>query len=99
MNRLHEIKLNSNINEWYFIPGKNNPADQCTRHNLLTSLILSSLWSKGPHFLYKNKPVSFKSEVLSIGSESTDLNSRLIVHCNLYTGHSLNGEITHRSVN
>ena len=81
MNRFHEIKLNSNINEWYFIPGKNNPADKCTLYNPLTSLTLNSLWIKGPHFFSKNEPVSFESEVPSIWSESTDLNSPLIVYC------------------
>ena len=30
MNRLHEIKLNYNINQRCFILRKNNPADQCT---------------------------------------------------------------------
>ena len=81
MNSLHEIRLNSNINERYFIPGKNNLADQCTRYNPLTSLTLNCLWIKGPHFLYKNEPVSFESKVPSICSKSTNLNSHLIVHC------------------
>ena len=34
MSRLLEIKLNSKVDEWSFIPGKNNPADQCTGANL-----------------------------------------------------------------
>ena len=93
MTRLHEIKLNPNINEWYFIPGKNKPTDQCTRYNPLTSLTLNSLWIKRPHFLYKNEPVSFESEVPSICSESTDLNSHMIVHGKPLYRHSLNGKL------
>ena len=81
MNRLHKIKLNSNTNEWYFIPGKNNPSDQCTRYNPVTSLTPNSLWIKGSYFLYDNESVSFDSKVLSIGSESADLISHLIAHC------------------
>ena len=74
-------KLNSNINVWYLIPGKNNTVDQCTRYNPVTSLTFSSLWIKGPHFLYENEPVSFESKVPSRGSKSTDLNICMIFHC------------------
>ena len=31
MNRLNEIRVNSNVEEWFFVPGKLNPADHCTR--------------------------------------------------------------------
>ena len=61
MNPLREIKLNSNINEWCFIPGKNNSADPSTCYNSLTTLTPNFLWIKGPHFLYKNESVSFES--------------------------------------
>ena len=30
MNCLNEIRVNSNVEEWFFIPGKLNPADHCT---------------------------------------------------------------------
>ena len=60
MNRLHEIKLNSYVNEWSFIQRKNNHADQCTRYNPITSLTPNSLWIKGPQFLYKSESVSFR---------------------------------------
>ena len=59
MNCLHEIKLNSNVNNWCFIPRKNNLADWYTCCNPLTSLTLSSLWFKEPQFLYKNESVCF----------------------------------------
>ena len=94
MNRLHEIKLNLTVNEWCFLPGKNNPADQCTHYSPLTSLTLNSLWIKEPYFLYKNESVSFESKVPSADGESTNLISHLIVHCK-----PLNGKITHCSVN
>ena len=31
MNRLDEIRLNSNVVDWSFIPGDQNPAALCTR--------------------------------------------------------------------
>ena len=31
MNRLNEIRVNSNVEEWFFVPGELNPADHCTR--------------------------------------------------------------------
>ena len=31
MHRVNEIKSNSNIADWYYVPGKMNIADQCTR--------------------------------------------------------------------
>ena len=41
----------------------------------------NSPWIKGPHFLYKNKSVSFESKVPSTGRESTKFISHLIVYC------------------
>ena len=31
MHRVNKIKSNSNIADWYYVPGKMNIADQCTR--------------------------------------------------------------------
>ena len=31
MNHLNEIRVNSNVEEWFFVPGELNPADHCTR--------------------------------------------------------------------
>ena len=31
MNHLNEIRVNSNVEEWFFVPGEQNPADHCNR--------------------------------------------------------------------
>ena len=69
MNRLHKLKLNSNVNEWCFNSRKNNIVDNCTRYNSLTSVTSNlPLWNKGPQFLYKNEAVFFESEASSAGT-------------------------------
>ena len=59
-NLLHEIKLNSNVNEWCFISGKNNPADKCTRYNPFCSLTSKELSS------YINMNLPRTSNLLSL---------------------------------
>ena len=54
MNRLNEIRLNSNISEWKYVPGSENPADMCTRYIPLLELSTNTTWVKGPSFLYDN---------------------------------------------
>ena len=54
MNRLHEIRLNSTITEWNYVPGSENPADMCTRYTPLQQLHPESLWIIGPSPLYQN---------------------------------------------
>ena len=43
MNRLNEIRLNSNIFDCNFIPGSLDPADLCTRYTPFNQLITSQL--------------------------------------------------------
>ena len=44
MNRLNEIRLNSNVADWNFIPGNQNPADLCTRYMPFSILKNSKIW-------------------------------------------------------
>ena len=39
MHRVNEIKSNSNITDWYYVPGKMNIADQCARPLTLSRFI------------------------------------------------------------
>ena len=50
MNRLNEIRLNSNSNvvDWNFVPGNQNLADLCTRYMSFNSLKDSKIWLYGP---------------------------------------------------
>lgn len=48
MNRLNEIRLNSNISDWNFISGNQNPADLCTRYTPFSILKSNKTWFYGP---------------------------------------------------
>ena len=47
-NRLNEIRLNSNVVDWNFIQGNQNPADLCTRYIPFNILKNSKIWFCGP---------------------------------------------------
>ena len=47
INFLNEIRANSNVEEWFFIPGKPNPADHCTRYLPFGTLSSNSNWTAG----------------------------------------------------
>ena len=48
MNRLNEVRLNSNVADWNFIPGNQNPAELCTRYMPFSILKNSKIWFYGP---------------------------------------------------
>ena len=39
MNRLHEIRANSDITKWNYVPGEMNPADHCTHYTPFSQLM------------------------------------------------------------
>ena len=39
MNRLHEIRANSDTTEWSYVPGEMNPAGHCTRYTPFSQLM------------------------------------------------------------
>ena len=51
MHRVNEIRVNSIPNSWNFIPGKENPADHCTRYASFKILKENTVWLNGPDFL------------------------------------------------
>ena len=53
MHRLNEIRSNSLIKQWRYIPGSENVADMCTRTNVFKNLTPTSIWIKGPKFVYE----------------------------------------------
>jgi len=62
MNRLDEIRGNSDTYQWQFISGVSNPADDCTRY--VSPSTLSSTkhrWLTGPVFLFENKICDFEN--------------------------------------
>ena len=59
--RVNEIRLSSEISDWHFIPGNQNPADDCTRPFSFELFLQNKHGPKhkhlnGPDFLYK--PIS-----------------------------------------
>ena len=51
MHRANEIKSNSNIADWYYVSGKMNIADQCTRPLTLSRFVEKSNYLNGPNML------------------------------------------------
>ena len=48
MNHLYKSTLNSNVVDWNFISGNQNPADLCTRDISFSILKYSNKWFYGP---------------------------------------------------
>ena len=55
MNRLNEIRRNTEIKQWKYIPGDLNQVDMCTCYHLFQYLNSDSIWIRGPDFLYRNE--------------------------------------------
>ena len=51
-NRLTEIHKSSSADQWHFVPGKLNPADEGSRGMEATSFSSESRWLTGPPFLW-----------------------------------------------
>ena len=52
MNRLNEIRINTEIKQWKYIPGNLTRAEMCTRYHSFRYLNSDSIWIRGPNFLY-----------------------------------------------
>ena len=50
-NRVGEIRESSEPHQWRHVPGKQNPADDCSRGLSATNLTSNHRWFKGPPFL------------------------------------------------
>lgn len=53
-NRVEQIYKVSEINHWYYVASKHNPADCASRGQLPEQLIANELWWKGPEWLHSN---------------------------------------------
>ena len=51
MHRLDEIRLNSNITDWNYIPTHHNVSDACTRPIDFTDFKDKNYYLNGPRFL------------------------------------------------
>ena len=75
MNRLNEIRTNTEIKQLKYIPGNLNPADMCTRYHSFQYLNSDSIWIRGPNFLYRNeKENAFEYVIENNEKESFNVN-------------------------
>ena len=59
-NRLNEIRDKTNVNDWYYVPTKENPSDLASRGCLLSELISSENWLQGPEFIRERALVVYE---------------------------------------
>ena len=64
MKRLDEIRTDSDINDWQFISGPQNPADDCSRY-ACPSVLMSERhrWFNAPGFLFERRELVSKPRV------------------------------------
>ena len=54
MHSINEIRSNSDISDWYFVPGKLNISDNCTRPTTFDNIPKDNRYLNGPPFLYES---------------------------------------------
>ena len=80
MNLLNEIRVNSNVEEWFFVPGELNPADHCTRYLPFSVLSLKSNWIAGPRFLCASSVIILKTESTQVEAEDVEKHTHLLIN-------------------
>ena len=53
-NRLHQIRTNSDVTQWYYIKTDDNPADDCSRGLSMKKSKRVKRWFNGPEFLWRS---------------------------------------------
>ncbi len=53
-NRVQKIRNSTSLQQWFYVPTNENPADMASRGTSVNEL-LSSNWFTGPHFLWEKK--------------------------------------------
>ena len=80
MNRLNEIRVNSDVEEWFFVPGELNPADHCTLYLPFSVLSLKSNWIAGPKFLCARSGITLKTESTQVEAEDAEKHTHLMIN-------------------
>ena len=89
-NRVAEIRETSKVEQWYHVPGEQNPADACSRGLTVPELITDARWMCGPEYLKYDEdhwpcqsvpePVSSTDpEVRVCGTTSTEKQSEAVL--------------------
>ena len=74
-NRLNEIRTNTEIKQWKYIPCDLNPVDMRTRCHSFQYLNSDSIWIRDPNFLYRNeKENAFEYAIENNETENANVN-------------------------
>ncbi|CAL8100448.1 unnamed protein product [Orchesella dallaii] len=79
--RIGEILENSDVDEWRWIPGKLNPADEATRETGIPITSAESRWLLGPVFLHVHQtqwPTENKKETMDQPPEELEMKTHFI---------------------
>ena len=80
MNRLHEIRANSDTTEWNYVPGEMNATDHCIRYTPLSQLMSQTSWIDGAKCL-KDKSSFNSSTSITVDEENV---STVVAECHLH---------------
>ena len=76
-NRVHQIKNNSDVSQWYYIQSNENPADDCSRGLTIKKTSKVKRWFTGPEFLWR--PIStWKNESKEFEVDDNDSEVKVI---------------------
>ena len=80
-NRIEFIKEHSDVNQWYYVYTKENPADYASRGIDMNNSKKVEKWIQGPKFLWETEDKWFKEkEVPSLNPEDPELKKCVSVH-------------------
>ena len=81
-NRLHQIRTNSDVTQWYYIKTDDNPADDCSRVLSMKKSKRVKRWFNGPEFLWRSKETWVKENTM-FDVEDHDAEVKTSVYVNL----------------
>ncbi|XP_032225977.2 uncharacterized protein LOC116608996 [Nematostella vectensis] len=87
-NRVQHIRDQSEPEQWYHVPGKENPADEASRGMTAAQLIENKRWFSGPQFLYENPTPSNQKPSSQLDPDDAELRKEVSVLSTSTTMHT-----------
>ena len=81
-NRVSEIQVNTNPDQWRHVPTKMNPADYVTRGVRLSDLAKLTIWWEGSDYLQKGQEFWPKNEFQKTASVNEEIKKKIIAGVN-----------------
>ena len=81
-NRVSEIQVNTNPDQWRHVPTKINPADYVIRGVRLSDLAKLTIWWEGPDYLQKGQEFWPKNEFRKTQSDNEEVKKKFIAGLN-----------------